>query len=101
MESRILNKEDEASPNIIPLSLLTANLSKWELLLPPIWKLLQILQSSPNEYHGCKIFNLLMDQARTGILEYRQEIEKMIVQLHNVLYRQLTSLDGLWTVDRS
>lgn len=91
MENRILNKEEEAGANVVPLSLLTANLSKWESLLPSIWKLLLILLESPSEHHGCKLFNLLMDQARTGLSDYRCEIEKMMVQVHNVLYRQLTA----------
>lgn len=99
METRILNKEDEAGSNVIPLSLLTANLSKWEILLPSLWKLTQTLQESPQTYHGCKLFDLLMDQARTGVSEFRYEIEKMMVQLHNVLYRQLTAwmVYGQWT----
>jgi gamma-tubulin complex component 4 len=98
METRILNKEDEAGSKIVPLSLLTANLSRWELLLPALWKIIQVLQNDPKKYHGCNLFDLLMDQARTGVLESRCEIEKMMVQLHNVLYRQLTAwmVYGQW-----
>lgn len=99
METRILNKQDEAGSNVVPLSLLTANLSRWELLLPALWKLIQVLQAEPAKYHGCKLFDLLMDQAKSGVLEFRLEIEKMMVQLHNVLYRQLTAwmVYGQWT----
>ncbi|CEP19294.1 hypothetical protein [Parasitella parasitica] len=90
MEKRILNRQDEAGGDIIPLALVTANLSHWELLLPALYKFTQLLQRNTVKYHGCRLFDLLMDQARTGILEFRAEIEKMITQLHNVLYRQLT-----------
>lgn len=98
MEKRILNKQDEAGGDIIPLTLITANLSRWELLLPALWKFIQLLQRNPVKYHGCRLFDLLMDQARTGILEFRTVIEKMMAQLHNVLYRQLTAwmVYGQW-----
>lgn len=98
MENRILSKEDESGSNIFPLSMLTANLSRWEVLLPALWKFIQILQQAPDTYHGCKLFDLLMDQAKTGVLEFRREIEKMMVKLYDVLYRQLTAwmVYGQW-----
>ncbi|KAL7327011.1 hypothetical protein PS15p_209266 [Mucor circinelloides] len=98
MEKRILNKQDEAGGDIIPLSLVTANLSRWELLLPALYKFIQLLQRHPAKYHGCRLFDLLMDQSRTGVVEFRTEIEKMMAQLHNVLYRQLTAwmVHGQW-----
>lgn len=98
MESRILSKEDESGSNVYPLSMLTASLSRWEVLLPALWKFLQILQQKPEKYHGCKLFDLLMVQAQTGVLEFRNEIEKMMVKLYDVLYRQLTAwmVYGQW-----
>ncbi|GAN04400.1 hypothetical protein MAM1_0062d03860 [Mucor ambiguus] len=98
MEQRILNKHDDAGSDIIPLALITANLSRWELLLPALYKFIRMLQQNPAKYHGCRLFDLLMDQSRTGVLEFRAEIEKMMTQLHNVLYRQLTAwmVYGQW-----
>ncbi|CAO3638870.1 unnamed protein product [Mucor fragilis] len=98
MEQRILNRHDEAGADIIPLALITASLSRWELLLPALHKFIQLLLQNPAKYHGCRLFDLLMDQSRTGVLEFRAEIEKMMVQLHNVLYRQLTAwmVHGQW-----
>ncbi|GAA5805800.1 gamma-tubulin complex component protein [Helicostylum pulchrum] len=99
MEKRILNKEDDLGSNVVPLSLLTADLSRWETLLPALWKFIRLLQDNPERYHGCKLFDLLMDQAKTGVIEFRHQIEKMMIQLYNVLYRQLTAwmVDGQWT----
>ncbi|KAI8981515.1 gamma-tubulin complex component protein [Pilobolus umbonatus] len=91
MEQRILNKEDEAGDGVIPLSLMMAHLSQWDILLPSLWKLIQILLNEPEKYHGCRLFHLLMNQAHTGISEYRVEIEAIIHKLHDVLYRQLTA----------
>lgn len=98
MEQRILSKHDEAGSNITPLALITANLSRWELLLPALCRFIRLLQRDPAKYHGCRLFDLLMDQSRTGVLEFRAEIEKMMAQLHNVLYRQLTAwmVHGQW-----
>ncbi|CAO3678468.1 unnamed protein product [Rhizopus microsporus] len=91
IEKRILNKEDEAGSGIIPISLIAANLSRWELLLPAIWKFIQLLESESEKYHGCRLFNLVMNQIKTGVLEYRKEMEKIMDGLHDVLYRQLTA----------
>lgn len=98
MENRILSKEDDLGSNVYPLSMLTANLGRWEILLPALWKFLQILQQESDKYHGCKLFDLLMVQAKTGVLEFRNEIEKMLVKLYDVLYRQLTAwmVYGQW-----
>ncbi|KAL9554833.1 hypothetical protein MBANPS3_002634 [Mucor bainieri] len=98
MEQRILSRDDDAGSDIVPLALITANLSRWELLLPALHRFVQLLQRHPAKYHGCRLFDLLMDQSRTGVLEFRAEIEKMMAQLHNVLYRQLTAwmVYGQW-----
>jgi hypothetical protein len=98
MEKRILNRNDEAGGGIVPLSLLTANLSRWFILLPALYNFVQIVQQESTKYHGCKLLDLVMDQARTGVYEFRAEMEKMMVQLHDVLYRQLTAwmVYGQW-----
>ncbi|KAL0089548.1 gamma-tubulin complex component protein [Phycomyces blakesleeanus] len=98
MEKRILNKDDEAGDNIVPIALLTSNLGRWELLLPALSKFVLILKTDPTRYHGCRLFDLLMDQARTGMPELREAMEKMIMRLHDVLYRQLTAwmVYGQW-----
>lgn len=98
MEKRILSKEDEAGGGIVPLSLLVANLNRWQLLLPALWQFVRRLTQDPERYHGCGLFDLLLDQSRTGIYELRAEIEKMTIQLHDVLYRQLTAwmVYGQW-----
>ncbi|KAI9025017.1 gamma-tubulin complex component protein [Phycomyces nitens] len=98
MEQRILNKDDEAGDNVVPIALLTSNLGRWELLLPALWKFVLILKDDPVRYHGCCLFDLLMDQARTGMTELREAMEKMIMRLHDVLYRQLTAwmVYGQW-----
>jgi gamma-tubulin complex component 4 len=98
MEKRILNRDDEAGGGVVPLSLLTANLSRWSILLPALYNFVQIVQQESTKYHGCKLLDLVMDQARTGVYEFRAEMEKMMVQLHDVLYRQLTAwmVYGQW-----
>ncbi|KAG0174935.1 Gamma-tubulin complex component 4 [Apophysomyces sp. BC1034] len=98
MEKRILNKEDEAGGGVVPISLLISKLGRWELLLPALHTFVQKLQMEPQRYHGCRLFDLLMDQARSGISELRECMEKMIMQLHDVLYRQLTAwmVYGQW-----
>lgn len=98
MEKRILNRDDEAGGGVVPLSLLTANLSRWSILLPALYNFVQIVQKESAKYHGCKLLDLVMDQARTGVYEFRAEMEKMMVQLHDVLYRQLTAwmVYGQW-----
>lgn len=85
------NKEDEAGSGIVPISLIAAKLTRWEILLPALWKFVRLLQDNPKKFHGCRLFNLLIDQVRTGVLDYREEMEKMIEGLYDVLYRQLTS----------
>ncbi|KAG1296905.1 hypothetical protein G6F66_003072 [Rhizopus arrhizus] len=91
IEKSILNKEDDAGLGVVPISLIAAKLTRWELLLPSLWKFVRLLQTDPEKYHGCRLFNLLMDQVRTGVLEYRKEMEKIIEGLYDVLYRQLSS----------
>ncbi|KAI7869281.1 gamma-tubulin complex component protein [Spinellus fusiger] len=99
MEKRILNKHDEAGANVVPIALLTSSLSRWELLLPALWRFVLLLQQEPARYHGCCLLDLLMDQAHTGMSELRDAMEKMIVRLHDVLYRQLACwmVYGEWT----
>ncbi|KAI7905244.1 gamma-tubulin complex component protein [Cokeromyces recurvatus] len=90
MEKRILNKEDDAGGGVIPLALLTVNLNRWQILLPALSNLIRSLKQNPIKYHGCRLFDLLIEESKTGIYEWRIEIEKMIIHLHDVLYRQLT-----------
>ncbi|KAI9486843.1 MAG: gamma-tubulin complex component protein [Benjaminiella poitrasii] len=94
MEKRILNKEDDAGAGVIPLALLTVHLNRWQIVFPALRNLMGTLKADPARYHGCRLFDLLMQESKTGVHEWRVEIEKMTLQLHDVLYRQLT----MWMV---
>ncbi|KAF7731944.1 Gamma-tubulin complex component 4 [Apophysomyces ossiformis] len=98
LEKRILNKEDEAGGGVVPIALVISRLARWELLLPGLHIFVQKLQGEPQRYHGCRLFDLLMDEARSGIAELRHCMEDMIMHLHDVLYRQLTAwmVYGQW-----
>ncbi|KAI8389351.1 gamma-tubulin complex component protein [Blakeslea trispora] len=91
LETGILNKQEEFGQGIVPLSWITAHLSDWQLLLPALVGLVNQLEEAPEQYHGCRLFGLLMDQAKTGLEPLKAVLDNMIHQLNSVFYRQLTA----------
>ncbi|KAI8970460.1 gamma-tubulin complex component protein [Mycotypha africana] len=102
LEKEILDDTLGAGSNIVPLTLLTANLSRWEMTLPFLWKqLIQPIILSTKEtagdgnipnYYGCRIFDLILYHLKTtGVYEIRHILQTILEDLDAVLRRQLTT----------
>lgn len=93
LERRILNKDLEAGQGIVPVAALVSELGQWELLLPSLWRFVSrpvcdVLLKKKEPY---RLLDVVMDEARTGHLEYKVVMERIRQQLYDVLYRQLTA----------
>lgn len=87
LEERILNKDLDCGQGVVPLSLITAELGGWELLLPALVGLVHQVDTR----QGSQLFDLLFQEARSGHAAYRAVIERMADALHDVLYQQLVN----------
>lgn len=99
MERLVLDKTYDAGGGVVPISLLASSLGRWELLLPALLEFTNKFDAC--EYRGCKLLDLVLDEARTGNSDYRDVMHKVADRLHDVLYRQITSwmVYGNWTND--
>lgn len=99
MEQLVLDKTYDAGAGVVPISLLASSLGRWELLLPALLEF--TCKFDACDYYGCKLLDLVLDEARTGNKDYRDVMHKVADRLHDVLYRQITSwmVYGNWTND--